>query len=79
MLNGSFSGVLQLTRKNSILPPLTRVKLANSKHGNGQNHRKNRKGINGIHTHIPLIPKDMKRNVYLELIEYLLGVMKQQV
>ena len=79
MLNDSFSGLLQLTRKSSILPPLTPVKLANPKHGNGQNHRKYRKGINGIHTHILLIPIDTKRNVYLELIEYLLGVMKQQV
>lgn len=79
MLNGSFSGVLQLTRKSSILPPLTPVKLANPKHGSGQNHRKHKKRINGIHTHISLIPIDMKRNVYLELLEYLLGVMKQQV
>ena len=45
MLNDSFSGLLQLTRKSSILPPLTPVKLANPKHGNGQNHRKYRKGI----------------------------------
>ena len=79
MLNGSFSGVLQLTRKSSILPPLTPVKLANPKHGSGQNHRKYKKRINGIHTHISLIPIDMKRNVYLELLEYLFGVMKQQV
>ena len=45
-----------------------------------ENAKKKRKSMQfKIYSQIPLILTDMKKNMYLELLEYLLGVMKQQL